>query len=59
MQSEHRDERFHETLDDLLNAVSPAYAQRRQKLLFAKLEDVAKERSWKEQDEEQEAAIKD
>lgn len=42
----HRDKAFYETLDDLLSTASPAYARRRQKLLFAKLEDVAKERSW-------------
>lgn len=59
VQSEHKDERYHETLDNLLNAISPAYVQRRQKLLFAKLEDVAKERSWNEQDEKQGAAFKD
>lgn len=56
--SEERTQHY-ETLDDLLSAISPAYSRRRQRLLFAKLEDVAKERSWDEQkdekDEEEEA----
>lgn len=39
-----------ETLDDLLSAYSPAYARRRHKLLFAKLEEVAQARSWDEPD---------
>lgn len=45
--------RHYETLDDLLSAISPPYLQRRQRLLFAKLEDVAKDRSWSDQEQPQ------
>lgn len=54
LQQGHDDRRYHETLDDLLSAVSPAYVRRRQKLLFAKLEEVAKSRSWNDEQDEQE-----
>lgn len=37
---------YYETLDDLLAAASTAYSDRRQQLLFSKLEDVARERQW-------------
>jgi hypothetical protein len=43
--------KHYETLDDLLCAVSPVFARRRTKLLFQKLEDVARERSWNNEDE--------
>ncbi|CAD6565028.1 MAG: hypothetical protein CYPHOPRED_005030 [Cyphobasidiales sp. Tagirdzhanova-0007] len=35
-----------ETLDDMLCAVSPVFQRRRTKLLYEKLEDVAKARTW-------------
>lgn len=47
-----RGQTYYETLDDLLVAVSPVFAQRRQRLLFAKLEEVAKTRSWDVVEEE-------